>query len=162
MRKYCLIASLCRFPPAGNRSIPGLLPQTFFESHAPADMVRAINEETLVVAMIEDQEGLDNADAIAAVPGIDIILVGTTDLAAALGITGQQGDPRISDALDIVFAACRKHGKVPGVGGVYDEAVMQRYIQKGARFILSGSDLAFMMFGARARSKMLRSIKLEP
>ena len=84
------------------------------------------------------------------------------DLAAALGITGQQGDPRISDALDIVFAACRKHGKVPGVGGVYDEAVMQRYIQKGARFILSGSDLAFMMFGARARSKMLRSIKLEP
>jgi 2-keto-3-deoxy-L-rhamnonate aldolase RhmA len=48
-----------------------------------------------------------------------------------------------------------------GVGGVYDEAVMKRYVEMGARFILSGSDLAFMMYGARARSGMLRGIALE-
>jgi 2-keto-3-deoxy-L-rhamnonate aldolase RhmA len=60
-----------------------------------------------------------------------------------------------------VCAACARNGKEPGVGGVYDEALMRAYVQKGARFILSGSDLAFLMAGAKSRSKMLRSIPLD-
>ena len=46
------------------------------------------------------------------------------------------------------------------MGGVYDEALMTAYVQKGARFILSGSDLAFLMTGAKSRSQMLRAIPL--
>jgi 2-keto-3-deoxy-L-rhamnonate aldolase RhmA len=111
--------------------------------------------------MIETREGLENADAIAAVPGIDVLLVGATDLAADLGITGQLGHARVAAAIDAVCAACHRHGKVPGVGGVYDEALMTAYVQKGARFILSGSDLAFLMTGAKSRSRMLRAIPLE-
>jgi 2-keto-3-deoxy-L-rhamnonate aldolase RhmA len=155
------VANMCRFPPAGGRSIPGMLPQVGFEALPIADVVRAINDEILVVAMIETGEGLQNVEAIAAVPGIDVLLVGTTDLAADLGITGQLGHERIGDAIDAVCAACARHGKVPGVGGVYDEALMHAYVQKGARFILSGSDLAFLMAGAKSRSKMLRSIPLD-
>jgi 2-keto-3-deoxy-L-rhamnonate aldolase RhmA len=154
------IADMCRFPPAGGRSIPGMLPQVGFQSLPIADVVRAINDEVLVVAMIETREGLENADAIAAVPGIDVLLVGATDLAADLGITGQLGHMRVAAAVDAVCAACHRHGKVPGVGGVYDEALMTAYVQKGARFILSGSDLAFLMTGAKSRSAMLRAIPL--
>ncbi len=154
------IADMCRFPPAGSRSIPGLLPQMGFEAHPIADVVRAVNDEVLVVAMIETREGLENVDAIAAVPGIDVLLVGATDLAAELGVTGQLGHPQVDAAIDAVCGSCAKHGKVAGVGGVYIEALMTAYIQKGARFILSGSDLAFLMAGAQARSVMLRSIPL--
>jgi 2-keto-3-deoxy-L-rhamnonate aldolase RhmA len=155
------VVRACYFPPLGKRSIPGMLPQVLFESHPVAETVQAINRETLLVAMIETEEGLRNVDAIASVPGIDALLVGCTDLAAELGITGQLGHKLVADAIDTVCAACHKHGKFPGMGGVYDEAIMANYVQKGVRLILSGSDLAFMMAGARSRTSMLRSVPLQ-
>lgn len=154
------IVDFCRFPPLGHRSIPGGLPQTRFANLPVAQTVELINRETLVVAMIETREGLRNAEEIAAVPGIDGLLVGCTDMAAELGVTGQLGHPEVKRALDVTFAACLRHGKVPGMGGVYDDALMQEYVGKGARLILSGSDLAFLMAGARARSSTLRAIPL--
>jgi 2-keto-3-deoxy-L-rhamnonate aldolase RhmA len=154
------VASVCRFPPAGRRSLPGLLPQVGFAAHPIADVVLAINDVTLVIVMIETREGLENVDAIAAVPGVDVLLVGCNDLAAELGITGQVGHARIGAAIDAVCAACAKHGKVAGLGGVYEDALMKTYIAKGPRLILGGSDLAFLMAGARARAATLRSIRL--
>lgn len=155
------VVDFCRFPPLGHRSIPGSLPQTRFAALPVAETVELINGETLVVVMIETVEGLRNVDEIAAVKGVDALLVGCTDMAAELGVTGQLGHARVKEALDVVFAACRKHGKFAGVGGVYDEALMREYVGKGARLILSGSDLAFLMAGARARSSMLRAIDLD-
>ncbi len=154
------LVSFCRFTPLGHRSIPGMLPQTRFMPLPVTETVALINAETLVVAMIETVEGRDNVDDIAAVPGIDALLVGCTDMAAELGVPGQLGHPAVKATLDAVFAACRRHGKFCGVGGVYDEALMAEYVGKGARLILSGSDLAFLVAGARSRSSMLRSIAL--
>jgi 2-keto-3-deoxy-L-rhamnonate aldolase RhmA len=57
-----------------------------------------------------------------------------------------------------MIEACWKHGKHPGMGGVYDPAVMQRYVSMGARLILSGSDLAFLMAGARAQASAVRAM----
>lgn len=154
------VVDFCRFPPLGHRSIPGGLPQTRFASLPVTETVELVNRETLVVVMIETLEGLRNVDEIAAVPGVDALLVGCTDMAAELGITGQLGHARVKEALDMTAAACVRHGKVLGVGGVYDEVLMQEYVGKGARLILSGSDLAFLMTGARSRSSMLRAIPL--
>ncbi len=56
--------------------------------------------------------------------------------------------------------ACRKRGKFLGLGGVYDHTNAVRYIQMGARFILSGADHAYLMAGAAARTEFLRDIKL--
>jgi 2-keto-3-deoxy-L-rhamnonate aldolase RhmA len=110
--------------------------------------------------MIETVEGLRNVDEIAAVPGVDALLVGCTDMAAELGVTGQLGHASVKEAIDKTAATCRAHGKFIGVGGVYEDALMHEYVGKGARLILSGSDLSFLMTGARARSSMLRSIAL--
>jgi 2-keto-3-deoxy-L-rhamnonate aldolase RhmA len=155
------VVQACRFPGLGKRSIPGLLPQVLFEAHPVAEVVAAINRETLLVAMIETLDGLENVDEIAAVPGIDALLVGCTDLAAEMGLTGQLGHPQVAAAIDKVCAACARHGKFAGFGGVYDEAIMASYVQKGGRLILSGSDLAFLMAGGRARTSMLRSVPLD-
>jgi 2-keto-3-deoxy-L-rhamnonate aldolase RhmA len=154
------VVDFCRFPPLGHRSIPGSLPQTRFASLPVTETVELINRETLVVVMIETVEGLRNVDEIAAVEGVDALLVGCTDMAAELGVTGQLGHASVKDAVDKTAAACRAHGKFIGVGGVYEDALMREYVGKGARLILSGSDLSFLMTGARSRSSMLRSIAL--
>ncbi len=152
------LVQACRFPPLGHRSVPGMLPQSRFRPMPMPELIEAVNRETLVVAMLETPEAIGNADAIAAVPGIDVLLVGTSDLAAEMGIPGDLGHRRIGEAVQHAVEACRRQGKHPGIGGVYDHGVMQRYIDLGARFVLSGSDLAFLIAGARARTDFLRGL----
>ena len=64
----------------------------------------------------------------------------------------------VAAAYETVVAACRKHGKHPGMGGVYDPPLMQRYIEIGARLILGGNDLPLLMAAASERSKVLRAM----
>ena len=154
------IADQCRFPPAGHRSITGSLPQLGFEAVPLAQAMKLVDAATLVVVMLETQEAIANADAIAATKGIDVLLIGSNDLCADIGIPGQFGDPRLDKAYDMVIQAAKKHGKHAGMGGIYDEALMAHFIRKGARFILGGSDLSFMMAGARKRAEALRAIPL--
>ena len=154
------IASACRYPPEGHRSLAGAQPQLGFASVPPGDTMRLVNAETLVTVMLETPKAIANADAIAQVKGVDALLIGTNDLCAEMGIPGKFTDPKVEDAYQKVIAACRKHGKHPGMGGVYEPKLMEKYIQMGMRMILSGSDLSFIMAGARARTEFLRAVKL--
>jgi 4-hydroxy-2-oxoheptanedioate aldolase len=72
-----------------------------------------------------------------------------------MGIPGDFGHERVAEAYRTMIAACRTHGKFPGMAGIYNEAIMPRYIEMGARFILSGQDGNFMLAGAQARSGFL-------
>ena len=154
------VVSHCKYPPVGHRSVVGALPQFAYEPTTVADTVRIANAETLVIVMLETPRAIENAEAIAAVPGIDVVLIGTNDLCAELGIPGQFADPRVEDAYRKVIAACNKHNKHPGMGGVYDPPLMAKYIGYGMRFILSGGDLSFLMAGGKARTAFLREVKL--
>jgi 4-hydroxy-2-oxoheptanedioate aldolase len=110
----------------------------------------------LVIPLIETPTAIANAEAIAAVPGIDALLIGTNDLAAEIGIPGEFGHAKIADAYERVISACRKHGKWPGMGGVDAEELMQKYIGMGMRLVLTGSDGGFMMAGAAQRAALVR------
>ena len=154
------IASACRYPPIGHRSVAGAQPQLGFRSVPVGEATKLVNAATLVVVMLETPKAIANADAIAQVEGVDVLLIGTNDLCAELGIHGNFTDPRIEDAYRNVIAACKKHGKYPGMGGVYEPKLMEKYIGMGMRFILSGNDLSFLMAGARARAEFLRSVKI--
>jgi 2-keto-3-deoxy-L-rhamnonate aldolase RhmA len=112
----------------------------------------------MTVVMLETPTAIANAEAIAAVPGIDVLLIGTNDLCAEMGIHGDFGNARVVDAYRAMIAACREHGKFPGMGGVYSEALMQTYIEMGARFVLAGGDSAFMAMAAEQRSASLRRL----
>jgi len=108
------------------------------------------------VVMLETPTAIANADEIASVPGVDVLLIGSNDLCAEMGIPGDFGNDRLADAYAKMIAACKKSGKFPGMAGIYNEAIMPRYIEMGARFILSGQDAAFLMAGAQARTGFLR------
>ena len=106
--------------------------------------------------MVETPKGVANADAIAAVPGVDVVLIGTGDLTLELGISGEYRDPRVISAYETVIAACKKHGKWPGMGGVGSDDDMKRFIAMGMKMILAGGDLNFLLAGATRRAAMLR------
>lgn len=153
------VAAAVRFPPLGKRSWGG--PAFAYGLRAPdvAEAQRELNRDILVACMLETPAAIRNADAIAAVPGVDVLLIGTSDLSAAMGIAGQIDHPEIAAAFDRAAAACAAHGKTLGMGGVYDEVQAEAYIRAGARFILAGSDHALLLAGASARSRFLRGLQ---
>jgi 2-keto-3-deoxy-L-rhamnonate aldolase RhmA len=151
------IAAAFRYPPVGHRSWGG--PPAVYGYKAPgnAEAQVALNDAVLVIAMIESQTGLNNVKGIVETAGIDGILIGTSDLSADLGISGQIGHEKIKAAYELCGKACKAAGKILGMGGVYDQENATNYIKMGARMILSGSDHNYLMAGAAARSKVLRA-----
>ena len=111
---------------------------------------------TLVVVMIESPEGVKNCEEIAAVKGVDALLIGTNDFCFELGIPGQFNDPRVAEAYKKVIAACRRHGKFPGMGGMYTPELLERHIGMGVQLILAGSDFSLLMQAAAARAGQVR------
>lgn len=145
-----------RFAPLGRRSIGGAYPQFGFASAPATEVVSKLNDATLVVAMIETPTAVANAEQIAAVKGIDVLLMGTNDLCLELGIPGKLDDERVVAAVDTVVAACRKHGKWPGLGGVYGRDLMKRYIGRGMRFVLAGNDISLLLTAAQEQAGFAR------
>lgn len=145
------IADAFRYPPQGSRSWGG--PPAVYGYRPPSteEAQRAINNEILTVVMLESPEAIANADAIAAVAGIDVLFIGTSDLTASMGISGQMGHAKVLAAYQAVGDACRKHGKILGMGGVYDQENASRYVGMGATFLLTGSDHSYLMAGADQR-----------
>lgn len=153
------VISHLKYPPAGHRSVAGAPPQLGFRSAPVGEACAALNAATLIAVMLETPQAIAEADAIAAVAGVDILLIGTNDLTMELGIPGEFTHPKVVAAYETVIAACRKHGKWPGMGGIYAEDVMAKYVAMGARFILSGADLGMLMAASTQRAKFLRSLK---
>jgi 2-keto-3-deoxy-L-rhamnonate aldolase RhmA len=118
-----------------------------------------LNASTILVCMIETPEGVENAQAIAAVPGVDVLLIGSNDLCTEVGIPGQLRHPDLRAAYERVAAACKAHGKVLGIGGIRGDAELQRdLIGLGARFLIAGNDVGYLMGAARADVATLRTL----
>ena len=145
-----------KYPPVGHRSLAGSQAIFDFKRIPIAEMIESANATLLIIALIETPTAVTNAEAIAAVPGIDALLIGTNDLAAEMGIPGEFGHARIAGAYETVIAACRNHNKWPGMGGVDAEELMRKYIGMGMRLVLTGSDGGFMMAGASQRAALAR------
>jgi 2-keto-3-deoxy-L-rhamnonate aldolase RhmA len=151
-----------RFAPMGHRSTGGTNAAFGYRPPPTAAAQQTIlNSELLIIPMIETPQAVENADAIAAIPGIDVLLIGSNDLALEMGIPGQLGHDGIREAYETVAAACLRHGKVLGMGGVYDEQLAQRYIGLGARLVLGANDHALLHNAATQRAAFLRSIPLQ-
>ncbi len=135
----------CKYPPIGTRSVGGGYPILNYRPTPVPDAVAALQDNTLVVCMIETQEGLDNVEAICAVEGVDVIHVGSNDLLTAMGKPGSFGSAQHIAALEKVIAACKKYGKAPGVGGDRNLARQVEFIRKGMRFITTNSEIAFIL-----------------
>jgi 2-keto-3-deoxy-L-rhamnonate aldolase RhmA len=156
------IAEAFHYPPMGHRSWGGPPAVYGYQPPSTAEAQAAINAEILTIVMLESPEAVRNAAAIAAVDGVDVLFIGTSDLTAELRISGQMGHRLVIDAYQQVGDACRRHGKILGMGGVYDEENAARYVAMGARFVLTGSDHSYIVSGADQRSKFFNNLAARP
>jgi 4-hydroxy-2-oxoheptanedioate aldolase len=145
-----------KYPPIGHRSLAGSQAIFDFKPVPISEMVEAANAALLVIPLMETPTAIANAEAIAAVPGVDALLIGTNDLSAEMGIPSEFGHARVATAYETVIAACRKHGKWPGMGGIDSEELLQKYIGMGMRLVLAGGDGGFLMAAAARRAAMVR------
>jgi len=153
------IADRLRYAPIGHRSVGGGQAQFDYAPMKMADMIKRSNDNTLITVMIETPKAVRNAEAIAAVPGIDCLLVGSSDLSMELGIPGDRGHIKIQESVDKVVAACAKHGKWPGMGGAYSDELLKMYIGKGMKMILAGNDMPLMIAATKALQSRVRAFQ---
>lgn len=102
--------------------------------------MQVINDNISVMVQVESRAGIEALDEICAVPGVDGIFIGPSDLAAGYGHLGQPSHPEVQAAMARVFECARQHGKPVGILAPVD-ADARRYLELGASFVAVGSDL---------------------
>ena len=155
------VVASAKYPPFGGRSMGGALPHLQYRSFPAAEANAAMNEATMVVVQFETANAVDKADEIAAVEGVDMVLIGTNDLLADMGLAGQYEHERVREAYSRTIAACRRHGKHVGVGGLATRPrLAAEFVKMGARYVSTGTDLAFLLAESTARAKQVHEIAL--
>ena len=144
------VAACCRYAPLGARGMYGFGPHTEYHSLPPAEHMAAANARVHVTVMLETRRAFERLDDIAAVPGIDALTIGPTDLAQDLGVLGA---PTQRQVLDLhrrrLVEAARKHGKAVAMLTDSVEGVRQM-IALGATIINYASDAAVLRAGYAA------------
>jgi 4-hydroxy-2-oxoheptanedioate aldolase len=140
-----------RYYPDGNRSVGGGRFPMSFDAGAE-EYFRNANEEILVVLQIEHIRGVENADAILSVPGVDACFIGPNDLAASmglgLGVPLESDIPPLMEAIAEIKAACLRHGVAPGIHCSSAAGINQR-IAEGFQFCAMASELRYLLSGLR-------------
>ena len=114
-----------------------------------AEHVERANRETLVIIQIETLESLGQLEQIAAIPEVDMLFIGPSDLSQALGVTGDFWNPKCLEAIDAVAAACKKHGTLWGCLPP-DPKYAARAVENGCKLLSITSDLRLVNLGIKA------------
>jgi 4-hydroxy-2-oxoheptanedioate aldolase len=154
------VVRAAKFPPLGERSNAGGLPHLHFRAFPVAEAYAALNDATMVVVQFESAAALAQAEEIVAVDGVDMVLIGLNDLLADWGIPGEYDHPRVHEAYAKTIAACCRRGKHCGVGGLATRPdLVAEFVKMGARYVSTGTDLAFLLSACTARAKQVKEIK---
>ncbi len=137
-----------RYPPRGIRGVGSALGRSARWNRVQ-DYAADADAHVSLLVQIETVEGVDAAGAIAAVDGVDGVLVGPSDLAASMGLLGEQTHPHVQAAVLRTIAAVRGAGRPVGVNA-FDPAVADAYREAGAAFLLVGADVTLLARGSEA------------
>jgi 2-keto-3-deoxy-L-rhamnonate aldolase RhmA len=153
-----IVASTC-FPPIGHRAMAGASVAIGYAPLSSDEAARLLNNRTMVIVMLESEQAIANADAIAAVEGVDMLFIGAGDLMHDLGISGEPEHPKIFAAFEQAAAACRRHDIALGIAGIKGESPMLAKLHGlGARFLSTRNDEALLVKAARDEVKAMRQL----
>jgi 4-hydroxy-2-oxoheptanedioate aldolase len=153
-RESCaaLVAAM-RYAPEGMR---GACPMVRAKNYTRGDWAAYAaqeNREVMAIPMIEDKASLDDFEAIAAMPGLNPLMIGATDLSIALGAPEATSfdHPKLAAALDNVVATARRHRKqvMCGIGKKLEIDVGRRVVARGVQLLVYGTDCDLFMDGLR-------------
>ena len=143
-------ANWAKYAPIGERGFGSNGPHTEYRNAAKdsENFMQNENPRVLTIAQIELSEAIDNIEEIAAVEGIDVLLIGPADLSNSLGITGQFNHPKMDEAISKVAAAAKNHQKIFGFHA--GEELIRKWIPSGLTLIMSMLDINFLEIGMSA------------
>ena len=148
------IVNAARFPPRGYRSQIALLPQIGYRKLAAAELMAAADRATTIHIMLESAEGINNAGAIAAIDGVDMLHVGLNDLSVDLGHVGNLRHPDVLLACKRVIAAAHGQGKLAVAGGSSDPELCLELLNAGAApIIFAAIDTDVLSAGINQRAR---------
>lgn len=147
--------SALKYPPVGRRGMAAGLGNTDFQGVSTQEYINFSNEETLVIIQIETREAVDNVEALAAVPGVDVFFVGPDDLSISLGFAGQSTHPHVQETISRVVTVANQSAIIAGIPTSQLEAISSLR-ERDFRLIAYGSDVEFIYNGARQGVQALR------
>ncbi|MCC7192442.1 MAG: hypothetical protein IT444_06620 [Phycisphaeraceae bacterium] len=133
-----------KFAPMGERGFDGANPDAPYLAMTMPEYVKMANEENWIVIQIEDNKALERVEEIAAVPGVDVLLLGQADFSVLGGFPGDFGNIKIQKALEKIGAAAAKHKKYWGTPCGTPERSRQ-LMDMGAKFICHGGDIVWVL-----------------
>ena len=150
------VVESCRYYPEGRRGAAFSIAHDDFLPGDVANKTRAANDSMLCGLLIETARGVENIDAILAVPGVDLIWVGHLDLSLSMGIPGQFTNPRFEEAISRILQACQSNGMPAGILA-NDASQALEYVRQGFRCISYSGDVWLLQ---RALSAGVQAIRM--
>ena len=153
--------SCCRYPTAGTRSV--YFPQRSMNKGGLLGYAGAANDNVIVALQVETADCIRNIEAIAAVPGVDMLFLGQNDLCMSMGLyekykfPDMYTSPELGEATNKLVAAARKHDIILGIF-LFGTSRVAEFIDKGFRFLSVGNDLHHILTQAGAYVKDVESI----
>ncbi len=142
------VVQAMKFRPAGARGYDGIHAEAGFGRIPPKDYLAQANAGNFLAVQIEEPEVLPHLDAIAAMPGVDILFVGPADLTLSLDRFGATDDPEVRAILQNVADTCKRHHKVAAIPCAPEQ--VKTYHTMGYRFFNVISDYRCVFHGMRA------------
>ena len=140
------VVQAVRYAPRGKRGVGSSLSRSARWNRVD-DYLQNADRYVSLFVQVESAEAVENAAAIAAVDGVDGVFVGPADLAASMGVIGQQTHPDVLAAVERTFAAVTAAGKFVGVNA-FDPTAAEGYMAGGADFVAVGADVAMLARGS--------------
>lgn len=135
-----------KFAPQGTRGFDGGNADGLYTAAQPANYLAHANRETLIIIQLEHQDAVDRAEAIAATPGVDVLMLGPADFSILSGFPLQFDHPNIIKAMETIAAAARNTGKHWSCPiGTVDQA--QPALEMGARLLFHNADIVIVKNG---------------
>ena len=147
------VVMAAKFQPQGHRSSTNNLPHFQYRSIAAKKSNPVVNANTLVIPMVETLEAVECVEELAALDGVDSLLIGTNDMCAEMGIPGEYENPRLTEVYEKTINACKKNGKWVGVGGLHSRLdLVEKFCAMGARWVMAATDGPLLLGGATKRA----------
>jgi 2-keto-3-deoxy-L-rhamnonate aldolase RhmA len=153
-----LLVRWAKYAPLGGRGFGASGSHTNFAGVAPdripAFMSKA-NVDTITIAQIETAQAIQNIDVIAAVPGIDALLIGPNDLSISIGCAGDFLGDTMEKAIGKVAAAAKKHGKIFGMHA--PDELTERWLSRGLTLVMISQDTSILTAGMKTICQKYKS-----
>ena len=149
------ILQVMKYPPVGRRGSVTARGHTDLKSGPILDAMKSANEESMLVVQIETRQALENMDEILSVPGVDVALIGPTDLSVSLGIGGEMRDPKLIAAIESTIEACKQHKVFPAIH-MNPLELAASWAGKGMRMVSCSSEVGMMVQAGSAAVAAIR------